>query len=1249
MERDFPATRYPLRLKKLSGRGLTWAVMLILLGLGILPAAAIGFIAYHTAHAHLEQEIPNTVRVIAELKRRELQSFFEDRMIDAGLLGRERSTIAFFEALKRRQAETGAPLAAFVDSIPWTTAVSSYGHPLALHAELHRHNDILLIDKAGNVIFSTARGRELATNLNEPALANTPLAVAVRKTLATGTETFSGFAPDPSDGNRQTAFITAAIGTHAERPAGAIACKIPAALIDGMLDGAGDLAKGLQVFLVDADLKLLAGNAASQQSGRIRAMDTAVTRQWLNRQLPNAPIAPLGDPLTYVDAKRRPHTGVYAEMIVSGKPHALIAEIDRKTALAGIHRLRFIILAMTIFTGLAVLLVAVLMEQTITGPFRELSRNVFSLAQAAIRLPARQTTGNVIGRLADAFADVMDHLGKLQRENSTQLRLMSDQARLHRLLGGEFALKTLYCRALDFLADILNLHRATFYVSRDDGGLDCTCRFPEGSGIDDEQRVYPGEGRIGQVALEMTILMFRRNESQGTIAPVTAIDQANLVAVPLMLRQSIKGALELEKNTVFSHSDGQFIQSAAEMVAVALHAALVRQQEERLMADNREQAKQLKIREAALEYSSQELVAQNQALKVSENQLQFKQLELEAANAQMTKNAADLEAHMAILEQQKHDIEKQNVELESAHRLLEEKARQLERSSQYKTEFMANISHELRTPLNSILLLSRLLLENKDETLTGRQIEFARTIASAGGDLINLINEILDLAKVESGKISVDFQPVSIQAIADAMQANFTPLAEKNRISFSINMAPDLPEQIITDGKRLNQVIKNFLSNAFKFTSRGSVRLEFGLTPAAHGNENAQAPAATNDLSISVVDTGIGIPADKHETIFEAFQQVDGSTRRNYGGTGLGLSISREFTRLLGGTLTLQSREGHGSRFTIHLPIAPPTDRGGENTSAPAAVKDTTAHPPRLPGNEDAPIENSAADPDDLVPGERTVLVLGADGDTRKMIRQHARQHGFKVLMANRLMTGLHFVDYYLPAAIFSDPAVAGGDGADIMDHMKRLSGIRHVPVFILSPPENDDAMLPLGAAGLLPIPASDGPVEAAFKRIAKWRDSHERTVLAPDALEENLKGRKILLADDDMRTVFAVSSALEEKGVEIVTGKTGKESLDKLERFPDIDLILMDVMIAGMDGYQAIRQIRDQTRYNTVPIFALTAKAMQGDRTKCLDAGADGYLAKPVNLDRLVSMLKIWLDPQMGISNPTGRYPSLEPSTGSN
>ncbi len=1227
MENTHPERLYPFNLDLVFRRGLGRSLLLCIFGLAVLPTAIVGFICYQTAYHRLEQEVRKTIRIATELRSRQLQTVFDVQLADGDRQDHERTTISFS-----------------------STVNQILGPPMELGA-------------------------------------------------------------------------------------------------------------GSQVYLVDSDLTLLAGTIGVPNLDGNALIDTAQTRLWRENLPGRSAAPPLPVPFTYAGPGGKQVMGTYAEVRLGKTPYALIVEIETEAAFGAMNRLRTMILTIMILTGAGALVVSTALARTIVGPVRDLSQSMSMVAEGRLDHAIHVTAHHEIGELSAAFGSMVRHLNEVTVESDTQSRFMSGLASLHRLIAGEQELRELGLNTLEFLSGFLDLIQADLFIVRNDGKLECTSRFPGHPNGEIPQVFDPGDGRVAQAALEKVSTVFRKDAINGLVTPVPTADLANLITVPLVLLQTVKGVLQLEKSSPFEPFDCRFVEAAAPVLAVAVNSALIRRQEEALRKRTREQANKLKVREAALEASTRELKSQSRAFHASEAKLQLKQLELEAANAQMMKNATDLEAHMAILETQKLDMQKQNTELERTHRELAEKARQLEVSSRYKTEFMANMSHELRTPLNSILLLSRLLLENKEMALTAKQLEFARTIHSAGEDLLNLINEILDLAKVESGKMAVELQAVRVHSIANAMRVSFAPLAEQRGVAFTIHVAGDVPEQLLTDRKRIEQIVKNFLSNAFKFTTRGTIRLEIAVSRERVICRGTGDNDDNGCLAISVVDTGIGIPASKHEMVFEAFQQVDGSTRRKYGGTGLGLSISRELARMLGGEITLESQFEQGSRFTLHLPIIPLLNK------EPAMDQRDTIRTPSnqpvepLPTAEEAEVSPGTLPvPDDrnrLKPGDKCILTLDADATTTEPVKDYAYRKGYKVLVAEQFQTGLHFADYYLPAAIFVNLRLPDANGWAMIRRIKANPKSRHIPVFTLSPHADDFTAAVHGAAGHVVEPITSNCLETAFHRIDNLRSSEERTLLVvapnlecstrikeavggrtiqmvaaataaeakaalktrsvhgvivhpathaaeqhsflsglqqnpmpvflysgtpqrapsragvshyleavnlrvidtadqlllalvlslhlpPEALDDAhrdrlrtmdnrqsvLKGRNVLLVDDDMRTVFAVSNVLEDQGANVLTGKTGKESLDKLDGFPDIDLVLMDVMIAEVDGYQAIREIRNRDRYRTLPILALTAKAMRGDRAKCIEAGADDYLAKPVNLDKLTSMLKIWLDP---------------------
>lgn len=1350
----------PFNLDLVFGRGMGRRLLLCIFAITIIPTLLIGWINYQAAYRHLEQDIQKTIRLNAELKSQQIDAYLKGRMSDAERQGRQPATIAFFNALVRRHQAVEEPLAEFVLSPPWQMAVSTFGSGIQLHADLHGYNDILLIDNDGDVIFSTSNARSLAGNLNQAEMVDSAISSAFHQTLAADKPVFSGFETSADETTGVRAFITAAIGSMGDPPVGVMAFKISGNDIQQLINLPPEPDKNVRIYLIDKDSTLLAGTIAGQRPNTRLTIKTAMAEQFAKAiNSGQSTVSPSG-PVEYQDPGGHWIVGTYASIQVGHIPYALVVEVDRTMALATIYRQQKIFLTIVTLAVLGIITVSVILARMLVEPVRDLTQQVALATRGQQDDLVAASASHEMGRLATACNDLIKHIRALSIEHETQSRLVAGMASLHRLLGGTQDTETLCLKTLEFLSDFLDLEQADFFIGKENGRFACACHYPGRPTSDCNLVLSPGEGRIGRAAKEKNILAFRKDVADQSIIPVPTTDLGNIVAVPLILEETAIGGLEAEKTGVFSLFESHFLQAAAEFMAIALGATLAREKEMGLLEKTRQQANQLSRRETELENKTQELMSQSQAFQKSEQVLQLKHLELEAANAQMVKNAADLEANMAILEQQKKDMQKQNAELEEAHRELADKARQLEISSQYKTEFMANMSHELRTPLNSILLLSRLLLENTSNTLSPKQAEFAQTIYSAGEDLLSLINDILDLAKVESGKVDIESAPLTIRSIAKTMQASFAPLAEQSGVVFSIHVAEHVPERLISDRKRIEQIVKNFLSNAFKFTHTGSIRLTFTVSARP---PNGQSPRPIDDagwISISVDDTGIGIPKDKQEMVFDAFQQVDGSTRRKYGGTGLGLSISRELAHMLGGEISLTSEAGKGSCFTLHLPIVLPS--ADEPQMIRNGTQKTTAAPTpsSSPENENIGPQNGCEwVPDDrhrLVPGNPCILIIAADVDTIETIMAVAHDQGYKVVVAEQRMTGLHLSDYYLPAAVFINHPLNGAEAWPVIDLIRATAQSHHIPIFTLSGQDEKVRAAVHGAAGHILVPPAKSRLALVFGQIEKWRSQNERNVLVvapnpqsvtdqirpsigiqsihfvqaittadarnafdaqtldavilqpsidtaklkrflttwqahpialivyteaaltpdvkavikpfipladltptdtldrlcvtllaylhlpPDILDATcrqrlaplighrypLKGRKVLLVDDDMRTVFAVTSALEDQGVEVCTGKTGKESLDKLDRFPDIDLILMDVMITEVDGYAAIQQIRHHKYYRTIPIIALTAKAMQGDRAKCIEAGADDYLAKPVNLEKLISMLKIWLDP---------------------
>ncbi len=970
-------------------------------------------------------------------------------------------------------------------------------------------------------------------------------------------------------------------------------------------------------------------------------------------------------------------------------------------------------------------------------------------------------------RLADAINKMTRTLRDVSEENEEQNWFKAGQMELNDRVRGDQDLSSIGRNIITFLAEYLNAQIGAVYFAGDNNHLTLmgSYAFKKRKNLSNEFEF--GEGLVGQAAMEKQSIVLT-SVPDDYIAVGSGLGEAvprNIVVLPFLHNGEVKGVIELGSLNEFSDRDLNFLNQAAESIAVGVHSARSRQQVVELLGRSQTQAKELQVKQEELTQSNKELEEQAQALRASEEHLQTQQEELEQANRQLQKNATELEEQTALLEMQKAEIEKKNVELKKAQRIVQEKATDLEKASKYKSEFLANMSHELRTPLNGVLLLSKLLSDNKEGNLTDKELEFAQTIHSAGSDLLRLINDILDLSKVEAGKMELHIEDVALKDIASTTERNFGTVADEKGLSLSTELTHGLPDRIRTDRQRVGQIIQNLLSNAFKFTLKGGrVSLKIGR-PGEQISLSKSGLDPSKAIAFSVSDTGKGIPKDKQRLIFEAFQQEDGTTSRKFGGTGLGLSISKELVNLLGGEIQLESEEGKGSTFTFYLPqklTASMKQRARDNSfdampPAPRPTRKEATDEQPDSGSEQEAMAYVADDRKEMTPGDKSILIIEDDAKFAKILCDLSREKGFKVLIAEDGETGLHFADYYMPSAIILDIGLPGIDGWGVMSRLKDNPQTRHVPVHFISACDDGLDAMKMGAIGYLAKPVSMEGLDAVYSRIERMISKPVKELLvvednvsqqefiakiigngdvrittasnaveAHDLLlsgkfdcmildvglpdmsgvdllnrirsedpllhmpviiytgrelteEENetlheyaqsiiikgarsperlldettlflhrveanlpeetrqmlrmvhdkesvLNNKKILLADDDMRNVFAVTHILEEKGMEVLVGKNGKEALEHMTNNSDIDLVLMDIMMPEMDGYEAMREIRKDENFKDLPIIALTAKAMRGDRAKCIEAGANDYIAKPVDPDKLLSMLRVWL-----------------------
>jgi signal transduction histidine kinase/DNA-binding response OmpR family regulator/HAMP domain-containing protein len=937
--------------------------------------------------------------------------------------------------------------------------------------------------------------------------------------------------------------------------------------------------------------------------------------------------------------------------------------------------------------------------------------------------------------LKDDINEMIGNLRETTRINADQDWLKTNLARFTGMLQGQKDLQTVGRTILSELAPLVGGQHGVFYLNEPVDGrprlrLLAGYAYRERKHVDTEFGL--GEGLVGQCAYERQRILLTQvppdyitiNSGLGEAPPL------NIVVLPVLFENDIKAVIELASFNRFTEIHLSFLDQLMENIGIVLNT---------LSANMR----------------TEELLKQSQALAL---ELQQRQDELQQTNE-------ELEEKARLLGEQNEEVERRRREVEDGRRALEQKAEQLALTSRYKSQFLANMSHELRTPLNSLLILSQQLADNPDGNLTERQVEFAQTIRSAGNDLLTLINDVLDLSKIESGTTAVSIGDVPFEKLVDDVSRTFRELANQKRLEFRIALDPQLPRAIRTDETRLQQVLKNLLSNAFKFTDTGSVSLS--IAPATEGWDpgHETLDRAERVIAFHVADTGVGVPEDKHDVIFEAFQQADMNTSRRFGGTGLGLSISREIATLLGGDIRLRSRVGHGSTFTLYLPEAhEPPLAGVVDESRPAGRLALASN--GAVGSADSHVALPTAlvadnpfgdDRDRLGPGDRSLLIVEDDEAFARILVDVAHEHGYKALVALRGEAGLALARRYRPSAITLDLHLPELDGLNVLDLLKHDPATRHIPVHVISVRDEASRALGLGAIGHLNKPTSRrqldealaaltalldrptkrllvvetdpvrrealvgliGDADVSITAVASGREAlaavgeqrfdcvaldldvpdaageellatlkampglenlpvvaySERELSAPQAarlrdlahvvtvgdgrsmervLDETalflhraeadlpepkrallraarrtdpvLAGKHVLIVDDDMRNIFAITSALERHAVETAYVEDGRAALDWLRHAPAVDAVLMDIMMPDMDGFETMRAIRADPRFSELPIIALTAKAMKGDRERCLEAGASDYITKPVDVEQLYSMLRVWL-----------------------
>jgi CheY-like chemotaxis protein/signal transduction histidine kinase/HAMP domain-containing protein len=971
----------------------------------------------------------------------------------------------------------------------------------------------------------------------------------------------------------------------------------------------------------------------------------------------------------------------------------------------------------------------------LTGNVNLLAANLTTQVRAIAEVATAVTKGDLtrsiqvdargeVAELKDNINTMIDNLRLTTERNTEQDWLKTNLARFTNMLQGQRDLSAVGALLLSELTPLVSAQQGVIYQTEGDDPrvLKLLSAYADGGADGHPVHIRIGAGLIGQCALEKRRMLI--SDLPENVVPIASalfqVMPRNIIVLPVLFENQVKAVIELASVNVFTTLQITFLEQLTTNIGIVLNSIEATMQTEGFLKQSQQLA----------------------------GELQTQQRELQQTNEQLEQKAQQLAERNV-------EVERKNQEIEQARRALEEKATELALTSKYKSEFLANMSHELRTPLNSILILGQQLADNPDANLTAKQVEFARTIHAAGTDLLNLISDILDLSKIESGTVTVDAEEIVFSNVVDMIGRPFRHEAENRRLNFDISLDPALGRSIITDAKRLQQVLKNLLSNAFKFTAQGGVRLNVSLARSGWSPDHPMLSQSQGVVAFEVSDTGIGIPTEKQKLIFEAFQQADSSTSRKYGGTGLGLAISRELSQLLGGEIHLRSAPGIGSTFTLYLPLKYAGPANASRIAMPPLAAE--APKPILRAAQEHAIEPIADDRLLIEPGDAILLIVEDDPHYARIMADLARDKGFKVLVAQRGADALDLAKQYQPSAVSLDVFLPDMLGWNVLSQLKKNPLTRHIPVQIATLDEDRQHGLARGAFSFVTKPTTSEGLAEALSRIREFSKPRRKRLLvvednaaeqmsigellghddieiintdrgeeALDALhgepfdcvvldlrlpdmtgfevlermraddkladvpvvvftgrelsaeedaqlhvmarsivvkgvesperlldetalflhrvvtdlpaekqkmlerlnssDEDLIGRTVLLVDDDSRNIFALSSLLERRGMKVLTTTSGREAIELVEQTPNLAIVLMDIMMPEMDGYQTIEKIRQKPAHRRLPIIALTAKAMKGDREKCLEAGASDYLAKPVNTEQLLTALRMWL-----------------------
>ncbi len=1379
-----------------TGLAFTLFIWFMVLSLG--PLGVVGFNEYWEARrAIVTNQYEQLSRANLLLTQR-VSDYFDS--VITNLFVKARIAERFVSKMVNGYQSNGISPTEYITSDSYQDSYKLYSTEFIEFLRIYDYSDVVLGDAAGNILFTVNGYDDLGQNLFNGELSATELSKAVKKASQEQKPVYANLAEYPPAGDEMVSFFVLPLINEQQVLTGFLAVQIHSSNIQSLFEGIQELGQDQISYLAGIDGKIHFGADVSSSGELIDIQDSPLITFWLSHlDLATGVYSEADDHSHYADVQQghdhgvetfvdgllenthdlladdkplnpsskrgeshiRTYTsfsgkevlGIFLPVNVAGTPMAMISEVSQYEAFSSIRKFRSRLIYLGIILVILVTLMAMLVSRKLVMPLRTINQWVNRVASGDYVQGTVLSGHNEISELSRSFSGMTVQLRTINEENERRSWLQSGIEGLNNSARGDKSMAELCRDVVTYLARYLDMQTGAMYVLDKENQLQLMGTFAWRQRNQSSNKFSIGEGLVGQAALERQIIELTNvpdhyleiESGLGSTKP------AQIIIVPLVYEGQLKGVIEFAHMHELNDQQRNFLDYSLETVSIAINSAQNRSRVSVLLDQTTRQTEAMKEQQEELKAVNEELEKRARILEESEE-------ELKAQSDELQKSNAELEETSEQLTQQKEEIERKNHDIELTSKKIEEKAQELEQASKYKSEFLANMSHELRTPLNSLLLLAQMLAENDEGNLTEDQIESAKVIYSGGKELLDLINDILDLSKVEAGKMSINLDDTNLDDICMSLRTMFNPLAESRHLEFNVEIDAGTTQVILSDSQRMLQIIKNFLSNAFKFTETGGVYVRL------FSEQRNSQYGRSSYVGFSVRDTGIGIPKEKQQSIFESFQQADGSTSRKYGGTGLGLAISKEMAGLLGGFIEIESHEGEGTTFTLYLPDNAVCSLSDDKviadsfSSAVSAGEKTEVVPEQVPEKvSEKIVDNQSVHEDESslsLLSARSMLLIEDDDHFTGILQHVAHKHKFEFVHAGTGSEGLRQASRK-PGAIILDLGLPDMDGREVLKQLKASKDTRDIPVHIISGrhPEEDSERNTIGYM-VKPVAIADldkvfGTLEsvihdgvnhvlildldkntgqhvgkmleqkgmnvgyaespesantllqekhweclvmdldlgeiqgleflASLKQslgsnmpsvvvqtarelsqeehlglqeytstmVMKGEKSSERLIdevslflhsvekKSPEVAEEkpvasnsgnSLEGHKILLVDDDLRNTFALSKALQGVGLDVVIADNGQRALDRLDEESGIELVLMDVMMPVMDGYEATRKLREMDCFKDLPVISLTAKAMSDDKAKCLEAGANDYMTKPVDMDKLVAMLKVWL-----------------------